>query len=186
MGWVQPIDFYDDDPFTAAQWNTFVTDNLLACGPGVAADEGQLLCSGGKNVVVPRSLATKVMRNTVTLTTEWPSDPDNEEDVGPTIKFAHGGSFLLLYDVLIRKVSGTGHLNYGPEITDGPGVLPDVYNLAVRRQNVGGYIRTGAHCLVTGVEAGVTTVTMKYGATPGDGAIAAGTYADRRLTVLTL
>lgn len=184
MVWIAPITFYDGDPLTSAQLNNFLRDNLNACAPGIATEAGRFIVSGGKNVVVERQWARAYSPDVVTIEGEWPVDPDVESDMGPTITFEHGGTFLLLYDCRIRKISGTGHVNYAPEIVEGPGTLPNVYNMAVRSQITSAYIRTGAHELVTGVEPGITTVTMKYGSTPGTGAQATGDYAQRRLSVI--
>jgi len=186
MTWIAPVLLYDGDALSIAQLNNMVSENLNACGPGVATIKGRLVVATGKNQVGEAQWARAYDATPITTSGEWPSDPEEDGDPGPTVTFSHHGSFLLLYDVMLRKTSGTGHINYAPEITSGPGVLPDVYNMAVRRQQTGQYIRTGAHVFVTGVEAGTTVVTMKYGNTPGSGAAAVGEYLRRRLTAVPL
>jgi hypothetical protein len=185
MAWTVPITFYDGDPLTAAQWNTFVRDNLNATAPGIATSPGNMIVTSGRNRIAERQWARSIISEGVLSSGEWPGDPDDDANPGPTLTFEHGGSFLMLYDVRIRRESGTGAVNYAPVIESGPGELPNVYNMAVRT-TTSNYIRTGSHILVTGADAGITTVTMKYGATPASGGTSdsVGSYAQRRLTIL--
>lgn len=182
MAWTAPITFYDGDPLTAAQLNTFIRDNLNATAPGIAAVGGRLIVSRGRNVVNDAQWAYAYAGPTITLSSEWPAEAEEEDDQGPSVRFEHGGTYLLLYDCRMRRISGSGSMNYAPEITSGPGELPNVYNMAARTAK-STYIRTGSHTLVTGVEPGVTTVTMKYGVT---GAASSGDFAQRRLTAVPL
>lgn len=183
MAWISPITFVDGDPLTAAQINNFLQGNLNACAPGIATRAGRLIASGGKNVVVERQWARGWKPDVITIDGEWPGDPDVESDIGPTITFEHGGTYMLMYDAMVRKLSGTGYMNYAPEITEGPGSdFPDVQHMAVRSGHLNVYVRTGSSFWVTGVEPGITTVTMKYGSTPGS--VASGDFQQRRLSAI--
>lgn len=185
MAWTAPITFYDGDPLTAAQLNTFVADNLNATAPGIAVTPHQFIVSSGKNSLAARQWVRYVDQTFFPIEAEWPADPDEEAEQGPTVTFPHGGSFLLLYSCFLRVETGTGAANYCPVITDGPGEINDVYEYGVRNSSTS-WIKSGSHALIQGVEPGVTTVTMKYGSTPGSGAPATTRYSNRKLTAIPL
>lgn len=185
MAWTAPITFYDGDPLTAAQLNTFLMENLNASAPGVASAARQLLVSYGKNQITARQWAKTYKSGAVTISSPFPADPDEDSDLGPTVTFEHGGGFRLLYDCTIRRSAGTGYANYSPVIVDGPGELPSHYEIAVRSGS-SNITRTGSSCIVQGADPGVTTVTMKYGNSPASGAEATCVYDNRRLTVIPL
>jgi hypothetical protein len=185
MAWTSPITFYDGDPLTAAQLNTSLTDNLNATATGVASYARQLVVSSGKNQITTRQWVKANKINAVSISAAFPADPDNEDDFGPEVTFEHGGGFILLYDCTFRRLSGTGYVNYAPVITAGPGELPAYYNIGVRTVRTDN-LRTGGSVIVQGYDAGTTTVTMKYGGSPGTGAAADCRYADRRLTAIPL
>lgn len=185
MVWTAPITFYDDDPLTAAQLNTFLKDNLNATAPGVAAQPRQLVVASGKNQIATRQFVKANKNNAVSISAAYPADPDEEDDFGPTITFEHGGGFILLFACTLRRLSGTGYVNYSPVITDGPGELPTYYKIAVRTVSTTN-VNTSSVVIVQGADAGLTTVTMKYGGSPGSGAAADCRYANRRLTAIPL
>lgn len=187
MTWVSPITFVDGDPLTAAQINTFLRDNLNACAPGIASQRGNLMVSAGKNAVAERQWTRAYLPGVVTVDGEFPGDPDVESDIGPSVTFEHGGTYKIMFDCLIRKTSGTGYMNYAPEVTNGPGPVdgfPDVRHMAVRTAISGTYLRTGSSFWVINTEPGITTVTMKYGSTPGS--TAAGDFSQRRVSVISV
>lgn len=185
MAWTVPITFVDGDPLTAAQLNTFLRDNLNATAPGIATTPGRLIVTAGKYQLAERQWVQATKRGVVTCDSPWPSDPAEEGDPGPSVTFQHGGQFLALYDARIRPLGGVGVLNYAPVIEGDTDNTPSVYRTAVRSNRTSIYYRTGGFYWFTGLEPGVTTVTMKYGNTPGaDAATEHGDFAERRLTVI--
>lgn len=185
MAWTVPITYYDGDPFTAAQWNTFVRDNLNATAPGVATTAGRLIVTSGKHQLAERQWVRDYIGKTVTCNSAWPADPNEEDSPGPAVTFEHGGQFLALYDCQIRPQGGFGLLNYSPVIEGDSENTPEAYEAGVRANLTTYYMRTGSYHWFTGVSPGITTVTMKYGNTPGpDGSTEWGDFSRRRLTVI--
>lgn len=183
MSWTAPIRFVDGDPITAAQINTLFRDNLNSTAPGIATRQGRLIVTAGKHQLAERQPVKSYRDGNVSTEAEWPVDPDNEDDLGPSVTFEHGGSFLAIYTTGIRRSAGTGGFaDYGPVVEgtsrdDGP----SVFECAVRSAD-NGYRRLGGHYLFEGIEPGLTTVTMKYGVSSSTGA--RGTYEQRDLLVI--
>lgn len=182
MTWIATQRFIDGDPLTAAQLNTFVMDNLDASCAGIARNKGRYIVTSGYRQLAERQWVRAYASGTVTATNDWPSDPDEEDDLGPSVTFEHGGSFLCYYSCRIQRVTTDGFMNYAPVPDPTPEGL-SVYSYAVRSTK-STYERMGSHMLFTGLEPGMNTVTMKYGRNSGNGAT--GNYAQRRLSVLPL
>lgn len=186
MGWTSPTGFrfVDGDPITSAQMNTLFRDNLLASCIGVASTAGRYITTNGKFELAERQAVRAFKPNTVTIDSEWPADPEGEDEIGPVATIEHSGSFFAWYGSRMRRLSGDGVMNYAP-VPEGAGDDLSVYSMAARTsRTVGTYDYITAHMLFTGYKPGTTTVTMKYGRNSGDNAT--GDYASRRMILIPL
>jgi len=181
MAWTAPIRFVDGDPITAAQINTMFKDNLNATPPGIATRQGRLVVTAGKHELAERQPVKAYADGTVTSENDWPQDPQEEDESGPSVTFEHGGSFLALYSCRIRRTATGGFVNYAPVVEGQQDVMPEVYKYAVRMSG-STFERLGAHFYFKGFDPGITTVTMKYGRNSGE--TARGDYAQRALIVI--
>lgn len=80
--------------FTAAQFNTYVRDNLLETFPGKASAANQLLIGTGLNTVAVRAPATDEISTTETSSS---SSFGNLATVGPTVTVTTGTSALVAW-----------------------------------------------------------------------------------------
>ena len=79
MAWTSPMTAVAGDPFTAAQFNTHVRDNLLATGPAVATGPGGILATTGANAITQR-----------TPSNSFVGDSNSTTDTGWVDLAAHG------------------------------------------------------------------------------------------------
>jgi len=182
MVWTAPITFYDGDPLTAAQLNTFVRDNMMETGPGKAVRDSQLLVTDNVNLVSPRQWARAIDKTIITVDSEFPTAEGKEDGVddpvtGPTVTVAHGGAMLIFYDARIRILSGDASAAYAPVVD---GQSPENTATAVRSDHTY-FARAGSCTYVDLGEPGISEVSVAYGVLNNS---TTAQYALRRLTVL--
>src|SRR5690606_31278867 len=177
MPWTDPVTFYDGDPLTAAQLNTFIRDNLLETGPGKATTASRLITTANVNQIEERQWSHAYAGASLTVDNKFPSIEENEgEALGPSLTVDHGGQMLIMYDCRIYVDDETGNAMYAPVVN---GDLPETSNYAVRSGREG-IQRSGGWFLWEG-EPGLAEITMAYGIY-GNGTVAS--YAYRLLSVL--
>lgn len=177
MPWTEPVTFYDGDPLTAAQLNTFVVENLLETAPGKATTASRLLTTSNVSQINEQQWARDYKSSEIIVDSKFPSvEEDEGEPLGPSVTVQHGGQMLIMYDCRIMVTAGGGNAMYVPVIN---GDMPEDSNDAVRSGREGNQ-RSGCWMLWEG-DPGLATVTMAYGTSNSS---TTGAYAQRRLSVL--
>ena len=177
MPWTDPITFYDGDPLTAAQLNTFIRDNLLETAPAKATREGRLITTASIHSVAERQWARDVKTDSINVENQWfVSEDEDGTPYGPTCTVAHGGALLIFYDALITVTAGNGNAVYAPGVN---GNAPEHTNYALRSAR-DATLRTGSVYYVE-LEPGVAEVSMYYGTS---NQTTTARYDERRLTVI--
>ena len=178
MVWTAPITFYNGDPFTSAQLNTYARDNFLETGPGKATMASRLIVASDMNTIVERQWVRAYKDNNIIVDNGFPTTEDEEGNLyGPTVSCEHGGQMLIMYDAKIAVTAGGGNAMYAPAIDNSS---PENSNYALRSAREG-VMRAGAFYWATGLEPGISTITMCYGTSNN---VTTAAYDERRLTVI--
>lgn len=188
MVWTVPVTFYDDDPLTAAQLNTYIRDNLIASEAGAAQQASRLIVPDAVNSVREVQWARSYASDEIVIEDKFPATEDSDGNrIGPSVTVEHNGTLFILYDARVRVVSGGGNGVYLP-VVGGDTASATIEGERVSSTNeavrTGGelYNRGGNFALWTG-EPGVTEVVMAYGVS---NTTSSAEYAQRRLTVFPL
>lgn len=176
MAWTAPMTAISGSVFTAAQFNTFVRDNLNECPASKATTPGSLFVVSDTNQLAERTPATATVATSQTTTSTSYTDLAT---VGPTVTVTTGPMALVgLYNANLNS-SGTTASLMSYEVTGASAQAPND-NIAVGVATTTG-TRAGALFLVTGLTPGSNTFTCRYRVGGGT-----GTYVDRRILVVPL
>lgn len=161
MAWTVPMTFTDGHPLTAAQMNTHLRDNLLACSVAQATQVPAYFVSNGRNSIVQR--VPKAARISTTETTDS-LDYVDLSTVGPSVTVTTGTCALVFLACkpfnaatanaaqgMSFAVTGASDL----EADDRDQVLTD--GIDANQGNTFGTVD-----LLTTLTAGVNTFTCKY------------------------
>jgi hypothetical protein len=165
--------------FTAAQFNTFVRDNLAEVAPAKATTPGGYFVTSATNQIVERSgkLATQLVSDTTTSTSY--SDLDGGT-LGPSVSVATSNCAIVVVSGSLHN-SSTFSTRMGYEVSGASSVAAadnralGVYGAA----NVG--IVASQFVYHEDLTAGNNVFTAKYRVAGGT-----GTFQSRRLTVIPL
>lgn len=106
MAWTSPFTAVAGTTLTAAQWNTFLRDNLNAQGPAAATAAGQLLVTTGLNSLIMRTPAVNYVStgDTTTSTSFVDLDP-----TGASVTVTTGNKCMVTIGCLIsNSTAGSG------------------------------------------------------------------------------
>lgn len=163
--------------FTAAQFNTFLRDNLNETAPAKAATAGAHFAVSGTNEISERLSATDVV---LTSETTDSTGFDNLATVGPSVTVETGPYALIIVRASLEN-TGAGSSRMGYEISGATSVAAadnrGVHVFGVAGVNVGG----SDVSLWTALTPGSNTFTAKYRVSSGT-----GTFSSRRLMVFPL
>lgn len=165
--------------FTAAQFNTFVRDNLNETAPAKATTAGSLFVATGTNAIAQRTLATQFVTDSETTTSTAYTDLTTP---GPAVTVTTGTSALVF--VGARIINNTaGQNTYASYAVSGATTsAADDDRAFMFTCPVANYSTGGTNAVLhTGLTAGSNTFTMKYRVTGNT-----GTADNRRLTVMPL
>lgn len=184
MAWSAPMTAVANSVFTAAQFNTFVRDNLNETAPAKATASGGYFVADGANSIVERRVsgATDLDIGTTTSTTDF-VDLDAPAAVGPAVTL-NTGTQALVYTHCQMANSGTGSCRAGVTVSGAT-----THAAALNRSiSIGGvtnvFMSAGTTVFYASglaLVAGSNTFTMKYRVGSGT-----GTFSDRRLIVMPL
>ena len=163
--------------FTAAQFNTYVRDNLNETAPAKAAAGSQIFVATAANAIAARTL-TKA--NVDTAETTSSATPADLTTAGPAVTVTSGPKILVIVNARISSSSSSfaafASFNISGATTFGADVQHSGNSAGTSSASVGG-------TWLMDTTAGTNTVTMKYWTSAGG---STGTFANRYLIVVPL
>lgn len=180
MAWSAPMTAVANTAFTAAQFNTYIRDNLLETAPAKATGEGSWFVGNGPNQIVERFWSVDEVSATATTTST--SYTDLASSSGPSVTCATSSRALVIltgnlttnvkaeYAVMSFAVSG-----------DSTVAAADTNALHIESAVDGDGTNMQASVVVplSTLTPGNNTFTCKYRVTDGT-----GTFNHRRILVL--
>ena len=162
--------------FTAAQFNTYVRDNLNETAPAKATAAGQIFVSTAANQIVARTVAADYISTQESTTATSYADMAT---TGPTVTATTStAAIVALFCNSFHNTGGAAWMSYDVSGATTTGASDDK---AIQLQSTGGQ-HVGATILHQGMTAGVNTFTAKYRVS----ASGTGTFSVRRLMVIPL
>lgn len=178
MSWSSPMTAVANSVFTAAQFNTFVRDNLNETAPAKATAPGRLIVTAGLNSVVERPIVSQLVATGQTTTGTGYGDLAT---VGPTVTVTTGTSAIVMWSAQMSNDTAGGLCIASYGVTGASSVIGDDGAAVMFTSAVSTHIgRYGAADFV-GLTAGSNTFTMKYRVSTGT-----GTFSRRTLIVIPL
>lgn len=177
MAWTAPMTAVTNAVFTASEFNTHVRDNLLETAPGKASAEGQYFVATAANAVAPRTSVTAyVQASQTTSSTSY----TNLSTVGPTVTATTGTRALVLITCDISNTDDAYSVA-SFEVTGATTVAANDDNAIHYRDSASAAhsVRSTSHTLLTSLNPGSHTFTMKYKVLSGT-----GHFGRRRITVV--
>jgi hypothetical protein len=160
--------------FTAAQFNTFLRDNLNECPTSKATTPGSFFVSSATNQVVERVPTSDYIATPQTTTSTGFTDLATP---GPVVSVMTASfAFVSLY---CNQTNTSGNAAWMSYDISGATTQAALASTAIQLQFNGGQ-RLGATILQSGLTPGVNTFTAKYQISTSGTA----TFSDRRLAVL--
>jgi len=179
MAWTAPMTAVAGNAFTAAQFNTYIRDNLLETAPAKATTQGGYFVSTGANAITERIAQSAHIATTETTTSTSYADLAT---VGPSVTVNAGTACLVsIYASLQNSTSGAvAKMSYA---VSGASTIAasDVTAISLTTAAANQAIRTGMTFLQTPLTSGSKTFTAKYAVSAGT-----GSFVNRRITVLPL
>lgn len=177
MAWTAPMTAVAGATFTAAEFNTYVRDNLNECPTAKATGDAQFFVSTAANAVAARQLSSAVIATSQTTTSTTYTDLTT---VGPQVTVTTSTRALVIFATEIDNSSSTGASSASVAVSGASSVSASNAWRMVRDGITAGNVNRWAMVhLFTGLTPGSNTFTMKY--LVGSGT---GTFANRELTVL--
>jgi hypothetical protein len=190
MAWTAPFTAVAGSVFTAAQWNTFIRDNLAETMPARATSAGSWFAVSDTNRIVQRTPSSIIDTQSVDFTSTSFGDPENENSTerpstpGPAVTVLTGVMALVGYRVNIRNASVSARCEASYEIsgeTSREAAKTRSIGYSVSNSASGLNLRAGWMDLATELTPGLNTFTLKYNVSSGSGVV-----NDRRLFVVPL
>lgn len=180
MAWTSPMTAVAFEPFTAAEFNTHVRDNLLETAPAKATGAGGLIITDGANSVVQRTPDTDFIDARETTTS---NSYTNLATHGPTVTVTTGTSAYVSMKVT-HENNVQGFNSYVSVAVDGATSIPaNDDDAQYWTQPVANYlVAFGSSFIITGLTPGSNIFTLKYrvnGSTTG-------AFRNRRISVIPL
>lgn len=182
MTWSAPMTAVAGSVYTAAQYNTFIRDNLNECPAARATTPGSVFVTSGTNLVAEQTPQSAVVitgtiggesttsTSYTTLTTPGPAVTVNTQST----------AFVHLY-AQITNSTGSVATWYAFAISGATTVAADDTFAILMQAGAGVGQRVGATFMVTGLTPGANTFTANYKVGSGT-----GSWNQRRLAVLPL
>lgn len=177
MAWTAPMTAVSSTVFTAAQFNTYVRDNLNCTAPALATTSGQIFVSTGANAIAARTLAKANVDTSETTNSASPTDLTTP---GPAVTVTSGVKLLVTLNVRLSSSSSSFAAFASFNISGATSFTGDVQHSA---NSAGTSAAQGSGTWLMDVTAGSNTVTMKYWTSAGG---STGTFSNRYLVVTPL
>lgn len=166
-------------PFTAAQFNLYVRDNLNETAPAKATTAGRIFVATGANAIAQRSPTgdTVAASETTTLTSYTGlSTP------GPTFSVTSGTRAIVFLSAFMSNSLAGAHTNTG-YVVSGASSISASDGKALRHESAtaNAFVRATAVIFEDGLTSGSNTWFMQYRVGSGT-----GTWANRHLIVIPL
>lgn len=162
MAWTAPMTAVTGNSFTAAQFNTYVRDNLLETAPAKSTTAGSLFVSQGSNTIVQR---TPVAAFVSTRESRSNSSYGGLSTPGPAVTVTTGTSAIIMIEAQLSVNATDNTEAIAAWAVSGATTVAanDDYCLKAEGQDsVSREFRFGTAHLYTGLTAGSNTFTMQY------------------------
>lgn len=182
MAWTTPMTAVANTAFTAAQFNTYVRDNLVETAPGKATAgfaNGSIPVKSGTNQI---SMRTPVQAQVLTQQSSSNTSYGDLSTFGPSVTCTTGAYALVIWHASLLN-SGTNS-SFVSVALSGATTFAAADDRALRHRDgtgTNGEEMMSCHFLFTTLNAGSNTFTLKYRTIGGT-----ATYQDRRITVIPL
>lgn len=165
--------------FTAAQFNTFVRDNLNETAPAKATTAGSIFVATGTNAIAQRTPSTQFVTDSETTASTSYTDLAT---AGPAVTVTTGTTAVVVVGARLINTTA-GENTYASYAVSGASTsAADDDRAFMFTCPVANYSTGGSNVVMhTGLTAGSNTFTMKYRVTGNT-----GTADNRRLTVIPL
>lgn len=178
MAWTAPMTAVAGSVYTAAQFNTFVRDNLNECAPAKAQTAGGYFVTSATNQIAERTISHSIVNTADTTSATSPSDLDNTD--GPVVTAVTGSVALV---VVGGRIGGgtvaTQSVKMAWEVSGASSIsATDAWAAGVVGVS-GGFAYCSRAYLATGLTPGTNIFTAKYSVSSGT-----GTYSARSLLVM--
>lgn len=165
MAWSAPFTAVDGTIFTAAQFNSFVRDNISETMPARASTPGSLFATDASNRIAERTAQTLIVATGDHSISTGAAEATQETSygdlptVGPTVTITTGTQVLVsLYCGMLNSSGAAAWMSYD---VSGATTSPASDNRAIQLQSTGGQ-QIGATILHDGLTPGVNVFTAKY------------------------
>lgn len=180
MAWTAPMTAVAGNAFTAAQFNTYVRDNLLETAPAKATTAGGIFVATGANAIRERVFSQATVTTSQTTTSTSYTDLTTP---GPAVTVTTGSQALVFISAAIstntESTSAFASIDVSGGTTLGASNQWCIQLDGVAASNT---VRYGITQLFTGLTANTShTFTMKYKVGSNT-----GTFGDRHIAVLPL
>lgn len=180
MAWTAPMTAVAGAVYTAAQYNTFVRDNLMETAPAKASTAGSYFVTTATNQIGERLVVQGV--NNLTDTTSSTSFTDLDNTPGPSVSVFTGGSALVVVGARIGgNTAGTTNSTKMSWKVDGATSLAAGNEWSTGQVSIGtsAVVYASRAYLITTLVPGVNTFTAQYAVSGGT-----GTYQYRSILVM--
>lgn len=178
MAWVSPMTAVANTPFTAAQFNTHVRDNLLETAPAKATTAGRIMVTTGPNAIAERVIGSDtVITAQTTTSTTW----TDLGTIGPQVTLTTGTTAIVILTALMSNNTAGSNAQMSVAVSGASSIAANTDNaLIAESSQAGDLYQMSAAFPITGLTAGTNTFTCKYQV----GISGTGTFQRRRLIVL--
>lgn len=177
MAWSAPMTAVANSTFTAAQFNTYVRDNLNETAPAKATGAGSYFAATGPNAIAERRAVTQGDL-TVGTTTSTAFGDLTGTGIGPSVTLETGTAAFVIVRCSAEN-SGSGSARMAYQISGATSVAPadnrGLHIFGVTGVNIG----ASDVSLWTALNPGMNTFTAKYRVSSGT-----GQFSSRRIMVL--
>lgn len=179
MAWTAPMTAVASSVFTAAQFNTFVRDNLLETAPAKATTSGSLFVGTGVNTIAERIPAKQRVGTSETTGSTSYTDLAT---AGPTVTVTTGTDALVLTTCTVAD-SASGTNTYSSYAISGATTVAatDDRSIFMTTAAANQGMRASVAYFEDALTPGSNTFTAKYRVISGT-----GTFGNRMLTVIPL
>lgn len=168
--------------FTAADFNTYIRDNLNETAVAKASTAGRIFVATGENSLAERAVGSDSLNSIDSITsTSYGAAPVN---AGPEVTVTTGTAALVHWSARMSNDTA-GQLTYMSVAIGGATTLSadDQWSQSYESSNANDIIRSGTSYMFTGLTAGSNTFTAQYRVTNSTGS---GDVRHRHLWVMPL
>ena len=177
MAWNAPMTAVAGTIFTAAEFNTYVRDNLNECPTAKATGAAQFFVSTGPNAIAARQMSNQSVATSQTTSSTSYTDLAT---VGPTVAVTTGTLAMVLFASRIQNSLTNGAAEVSVAVSGASSVAANgAWSLKLDGIASANALRLGMVHMFSGLTPGSNTFTLKY--LVGSGT---GTFSDRELIVL--